>query len=63
MVLINIGIMVVVMVIALTALLITDTAMDVGIMGVTMYTAANSAVIKAVAVWIDGGNRRGFICY
>lgn len=55
--------MVVVMVIALTALLITDTAMDVGIMGVTMYTAANSAVIKAVAVWIDGGNRRGFICY
>ena len=32
----------------------TDTA-D-GIMDMTMYMAVNSVVIRAVAVWIDGGN-------
>ena len=43
------------MVTAPTVRHITAIVMDVGIMGMTMYTAVSLAEISAVVVWIRGG--------
>lgn len=41
-----------------TIRLTTDTDTADGIMGITMYIAASSVVIKAVTVWIDSYSRK-----